>query len=65
MLVMGAAWVACCFVGWLLLAGGLDLGSCPDRIWREILRKLAWDLGCFCFAISYAAATPNAEQLPL
>ena len=32
----------------LLLAGGLNLGSCPYRILREILRKLAWDLGsCF------------------
>ena len=32
----------------LLLAGGLNLGSCPYRILHEILRKLAWDLGsCF------------------
>ena len=47
----------------LLLAGGLNLGSCPYRILREILRKLAWDLGC-CVLLG-AAALQNAEQLPL
>ena len=46
MILVGAGWDACCFAGWLLLAGGMNLGSCPYRILREILRKLAWDLGC-------------------
>ena len=62
MMMVGAGWVACCFAVWLPVGGGLNLESCPYRILCEILRKLAWALGC---SLLGAGAMPNAEKLPL